>query len=76
MEGVRKAISDRVNARRHPARVSRVGEDKIRVQVPGVKDPEKLIKTSSSRPTWSSGSSIDATATCFPRRPTRAATAN
>lgn len=46
MEGVRKAINDRVNALGvTQPRVSRVGDTKIRVQVPGVKDPEKLIKT-------------------------------
>lgn len=46
MEGVRKAISERVNALGvTQPRISTVGQLSIRIQVPGVKDPEHLIKT-------------------------------
>ncbi|MCE5228687.1 protein translocase subunit SecD [bacterium] len=46
MDGVRKAISERVNALGvTQPRISRVGDTQIRVQVPGVKDPIKLINT-------------------------------
>ncbi len=46
MDGVRKAISERVNALGvTQPRISLVGNDQIRIQVPGYKDPQHLINT-------------------------------